>query len=72
MGVRELRETECSNLSLTVDVGPLFDQSAVTRKDLASMVPLVETGQGAIEIVVSILNCLSKDGIILYGLSVVS
>jgi hypothetical protein len=72
VSIRELRETECSSFSLLIDVDPTCDQSAFVRKDLMCMVPLVETGQSAIETVVSILNCLGKNGIILYGLSVVA
>ncbi len=71
LGVRELCETECSSFSLAKDEGPLIDQSAVMREDLASVIPLVETGQGTVEIVVGILNVLVKDGVISYGFSVV-
>jgi hypothetical protein len=58
LGVRELCETECCSFPLAKDEGPLIDQSAVVREDLASVVPLVETGRGTVEIVVSILNVL--------------
>ena len=50
----------------------MSDQSAVMREDLASVVPLIETGQGTVEIVVSILNVLVKGEVILNGFSVVS
>jgi hypothetical protein len=72
VGIGKLCEAQCSSFSLAVDEGPLIDQRAVMRKDLARMVPLVETGQGTVEIVVGILNFLEKDGVILYGLSVVA
>jgi hypothetical protein len=72
LGVRELVETECSIFPLAKDESPLSDQSAVMREDLASVVPLVETGQGTVEIVVSILNVLVKGEVILYDFSVVS
>ncbi len=54
------------------DLGPLSDQCAVMRKDLSGVVPAVETGQGAVDIVVSILHVLGKGGVILYGVSVVA
>ena len=72
LGVRKLCETECSIFPLAKDVGPLSDQSAVMRKDLSGVMPVVETGQGAVEIVVSILNVLGKGGVILYGFSVIA
>jgi hypothetical protein len=69
LGVRKLCETECSIFPLAKDVGPLSDQGAVMREDLSGVMPVVETGQGAVEIVVSILNVLGKGGVILYGFS---
>ncbi len=51
----------------------MIDLSAVMREDLASVVPLIETGQGStVETVVSVVNVLVKGGVILYGFSVVS
>ena len=72
LGVRKLCETECSIFPLVKDFGPLSDQCAVMRKDLSGVLPVVETGQGAVEIVVSILHVLGKGGIILYGFSVIA
>jgi hypothetical protein len=72
LSVRELVETECSIFPSAKDESPLSDQSAVMREDLASVVPLIETGQGTVEIVVSILNVLVKGEVILNGFSVVS
>ncbi len=42
------------------------------REDLSGVMPVVETGQNAVEIVVSILNVLGKGGVILYGFSVIA
>jgi hypothetical protein len=50
----------------------LSDQGAVMGKDLSGVLPVVETGQGAVEIVVSIVHVLVKGGIILYGFSVIA
>ncbi len=72
LGARKLCETECSIFPLAKDVGPLSDQSAVMREHLSGVMPVVETGQGAVEIVVSILNVLGKGGVILYGFSVIA
>ncbi len=72
LGVRKLCETECGIFPLAKDVGPLSDQSAVMRDDLSGVMPVIETGQGAVEIVVSILNVLGKGGVILYGFSVIA
>jgi hypothetical protein len=72
LGVRKLCETECSIFPLVKDVDPLSDQGAVMGKALSGVLPVVETGQGAVEIVVSILHVLEKDGVLLYGFSVIA
>ena len=71
-GVRKLCKTECSIFPLVKDLDPLSDQGAVMGKDLSGVLPVVETGQGAVEIVVSILHVLEKGGVILYGFSVIA
>ncbi len=53
-------------------LGERFGPGAVMRKDLSGVVPVFETGQGAVEIVVSILHVLGKGGVILYGFSVIA
>ena len=72
LGVWKLCKTECSIFPSVKDLDPLSDQGAVMRNDLSGVLPVVETGQCAVEIVVSILHVLGKGRIILYGFSVIA
>ncbi len=72
LGVRKLGKAKGGVFPLAEDQSPLSNQTAVMREDLARVIPLVETGQGAVEDEVSFLVVLVENGVILYCLSVVS